>query len=686
MADDRTFRGSRIVQLVGFGAAAVLVLAALLLAANARRASDARALQRQVAAALGEEQHALEAADARARSTAVTLGSDAAVRRYFSSASPDAAATDGLVAALAALPRAYGAGFVGATVARLPTGSACPDGVLGARVCTKTVAGQIGTVPVSEADLTDVVDTSIDATLLRRSRPGAVTVSAPTFSTQMAERVVRFSTPVAGPRDAIAGFVTVDIALEAFTAAARTALERARGIDVAVVDSIRGTAVVDSTRRQSGLAAVAGRFAPLYGRVIHAPTESGMTTERGRSTGWAKVATLDGQSEWTILAAARRSPSALGDNLLPFAVALLALLAIGVFVGSRRRGGSAGAAFDPVTGLPSRRRLLLELPRALARSSEEHPLALVLLDLNGFKAYNDRFGHLAGDKLLARLGRRLSDCAEGRGTAYRLGGGEFCLVASIEAEGSEEKLAREAVDVLTEKGEGFEIAPGCGVVVLPREATESAVALRIADQRLYANKQSGRRSAGRQSTDVLLRALSERSPELGSHLHDVAELAGQIAARMGMSEQEIDHLLQAAELHDVGKMAIPDAILKKPGPLDQEEWTFVRGHTVIGERIVSAAPALAPVAALIRSSHERWDGTGYPDRLAGDAIPLGARIVAVCDAFDAMIGPRPHRLGMTNDEALHELKRCAGTQFDPEVVRVFSAAFDELVRGGLAAA
>src|SRR5204862_2654033 len=130
----------------------------------------------------------------------------------------------------------------------------------------------------------------------------------------------------------------------------------------------------------------------------------------------------------------------------------------------------------------------------------------------------------------------------------------------------------------------------------------------------------------------------------------------QDAARMGKHDEELYYLLQAAELHDVGKMAIPDAILKKPGPLDQEEWEFIRGHTVIGERIVSAAPALAPVARLIRSSHERWNGTGYPDSLKGDEIPLGARVVAVCDAYDAMIGPRPYRPGLSQEDAIPELR------------------------------
>jgi two-component system cell cycle response regulator len=378
-------------------------------------------------------------------------------------------------------------------------------------------------------------------------------------------------------------------------------------------------------------------------------------------------------------------PGILGPNGLPLLLALVAFAAAGLLLW---RGGArpAGASRDAVTGLPNRRQLVLDLPGRIARATAEEPAALILLELNGFKAYNDRFGHQAGDRLLQLLSRRVEAAVEARGVVYRLGGGEFCVVATVDPERGEDEPVVLAVAALSEQGDGFDIQAGCGVVLLPEEADEAAVAMRIADQRLYANKQSGRRSAGRQSTDVLLSALSERSPELGSHLHDVAELAGQVAARMRMSDEEIDHLLQAAELHDVGKMAIPDAILKKPGPLDQEEWSFIRGHTVIGERIVSAAPALAPVARLIRSSHERWDGTGYPDRLLEGQIPLGSRIIAVCDAFDAMIGSRPHRLGMTDHEALGELRRCAGSQFDPEVVRVFADAYESLAGDGRAAA
>jgi HD-GYP domain-containing protein (c-di-GMP phosphodiesterase class II) len=138
-----------------------------------------------------------------------------------------------------------------------------------------------------------------------------------------------------------------------------------------------------------------------------------------------------------------------------------------------------------------------------------------------------------------------------------------------------------------------------------------------------------------------------------------------------MEPEELDEVARAAELHDLGKIALPDTILDKPGPLSEAEWEFMRRHTIVAERILLAAPALRPVARLVRSSHERWDGSGYPDELAGEQIPLGARVVAVCDAFDAMISDRPYRQALSDEEALAELRACAGTQFDAEVVEAF---------------
>jgi HD-GYP domain-containing protein (c-di-GMP phosphodiesterase class II) len=176
---------------------------------------------------------------------------------------------------------------------------------------------------------------------------------------------------------------------------------------------------------------------------------------------------------------------------------------------------------------------------------------------------------------------------------------------------------------------------------------------------------------------VLLRTLRERQPDLHDHLRGVAELALDVGHELGMATEQLDELSRAAELHDIGKVAIPDAILSKPGPLDAGEWAFMRRHTVIGERILGAAPALRPVARLVRASHERWDGDGYPDGLRNVEIPLGARIVAVCDAYHAMTSERPYRDAVTPAEALAELRECAGTQFDPDVVEAFGRLLEQ---------
>jgi HD-GYP domain-containing protein (c-di-GMP phosphodiesterase class II) len=188
---------------------------------------------------------------------------------------------------------------------------------------------------------------------------------------------------------------------------------------------------------------------------------------------------------------------------------------------------------------------------------------------------------------------------------------------------------------------------------------------------MYARKGGRRMSAGRQTRDVLLRTLSERRPDIHARGRGVAELALATGRELGMEPEELDEVARAAELHDLGKIAVPDTILDKPGPLSEAEWEFMRRHTIVAERILLAAPALRPVARLVRSSHERWDGSGYPDELAGEQIPLGARVVAVCDAFDAMISDRPYRQALSDEEALAELRACAGTQFDAEVVEAF---------------
>jgi diguanylate cyclase (GGDEF)-like protein len=331
------------------------------------------------------------------------------------------------------------------------------------------------------------------------------------------------------------------------------------------------------------------------------------------------------------------------------------------------------ALTDPLTGLGNRRLLLAELDHAVARERRPGEVCLmVVFDLDGFKAYNDAYGHPAGDALLHRLGERLSDFIAGRGGAYRLGGDEFCLLAECSA-AQVDGLVAGATASLGERGDGFVVTAAQGSVLIPVEAATREAALQLADRRMYANKSRERASAVAQSTDVLLTALREREPELHEHLCGVADLAVAVADLLGVDAEERDEIVRAAELHDVGKMAIPDAILTKPGPLDPAEWEFMHKHTLIGERIIAAAPALVPIARLVRSSHERWDGAGYPDGLAGEAIPLGSRIVFCCDAFDAMVSERPYSVAMRPERALEEIDRGAGSQFDPTVAAALRA-------------
>jgi two-component system cell cycle response regulator len=263
-----------------------------------------------------------------------------------------------------------------------------------------------------------------------------------------------------------------------------------------------------------------------------------------------------------------------------------------------------------------------DLDTQLADAGEGREVMLALFDLDGFKEYNDTFGHPTGDALLARLGDRLQRAVEGSAKAYRMGGDEFCVLAATDAH-SGAAIAARAASALSEKGEAFTIGCSFGIANLPQDASSSSDALRLADDNMYEHKTS-RISASRQSTDVLLKVLSERNPGLIEHLSEVATLAVTTAKRLGLPEPQVKRIKVAAELHDVGKVAIPDTLLNKPGPLDEEEWQFMRRHTEIGERIVNAAPSIAAAASLVRSSHERYDGQGYPDRLAGEDIPIGA--------------------------------------------------------------
>ena len=329
------------------------------------------------------------------------------------------------------------------------------------------------------------------------------------------------------------------------------------------------------------------------------------------------------------------------------------------------------AVTDSLTELGNRRKLIDDLESALELgpgAQDGHVFALY--DLDGFKFYNDSYGHQAGDSLLRQLGANLAAAIEPGGRAYRLGGDEFCILAQPRGRrmGPIVEAGRAA---LTEQGEGFRISASAGAVRLSSEATAASEALQLADRRMYADKSVRSGRLDRQTHELLVSIQREREPELSDQQEDVSRLAVAVGRELGLDAEEVDVLRRAAELHDIGSIAIPNEILRKPGPLDETEWELMRKHTLVGQRIIGAFPSLAPVARLVRSSHERWDGAGYPDGLAGEDIPLGARIILVCDAFDAMRRERPYATPRDQQGALAEIRRGAGTQFDPHLAELF---------------
>jgi two-component system, cell cycle response regulator len=323
-------------------------------------------------------------------------------------------------------------------------------------------------------------------------------------------------------------------------------------------------------------------------------------------------------------------------------------------------------ALDPVTGLPTHDRLLVDLKSELDRGKE---VTLYLFALDGFKDYNDAYGDACGDALLEWLARKLRDAVGSYGSAYRMRGGSFALLA-VGSERFTNALCASAASSLSETGDGFQISCDVGKASLPSETVSPRAALELAARLAHkAGTERHVKSGRRAPVDTFEALRVVRSRE------DVAMLATAMARRLGVPEAEIEHIEKAMHLCDIGNVAVPRAVLGYPGKITGPEWQFIHLHTLVGERLLAGPLAMEPVARLVRSSHERWDGLGYPDRLAGGAIPLGSRIVFVCSAFHDMTSDRPHHAALEPGDALAQLERGAGTQFDPEVVQAFCAEF-----------
>jgi diguanylate cyclase (GGDEF)-like protein/putative nucleotidyltransferase with HDIG domain len=348
------------------------------------------------------------------------------------------------------------------------------------------------------------------------------------------------------------------------------------------------------------------------------------------------------------------------------------------------------ALTDPLTGLGNHRHFHERLERELQHANERNlPLTLCFVDVDDFKRINDRFGHPAGDRLLSQLAARLRQTGE----AFRLGGDEFALLLP----GYSESAALTAASSVVERIAALDleqvgsVTVSAGVAISPQHASERDELIRLADAALYWAKEYGKNRVRAYRPDVielaelkrlasgpdraarfraaasLARAVDARDVYTGSHSQRVAELAARTARRLGLPDEEVELTRLAGSLHDLGKLAIPEEILRKPGPLTEPERIVLERHPQIGFRMLESL-GVDPVADWVLHHHERWDGSGYPDGLSGELIPLGARIIFVADAYDAMISERVYRRRVSPAEAIAELDRCAGTQFDPNVV------------------
>jgi diguanylate cyclase (GGDEF)-like protein len=512
-------------------------------------------------------------------------------------------------------------------------------------------------------------------------RHGQVYQARPYVSPDTKEWVISNSTLLPTTDGSKLAIVHFEVTIESFR---KVAARLGSQFNLTVVDADSGQVLIDGRRPQQVGAPLGVPDDHRFRPVISAGKRQGSSSVGDRPVAYQRLQQRPGNAnQWYVVAAARApvgplyGVSAWSIALVVAALALLVFAAISFL--THHRLLVATSMTDPLTGISNRRQLKLDLERGLKQASPACPVLLMLFDLNGFKAYNDTFGHPAGDALLGRLAAALDTAmTDLGGSAYRLGGDEFCILACVE-DGQSGSVVAAASQALTEHGGGFYITASYGAILLPDESQDVTEAMQLVDQRMYAQKTSGRRSPDRQSRDVLLRALQERNPDLAERHAVAARLAEAVGERMSLAAEERAQLRQAADLHDVGKLAIPEEILHKPGPLEPQEWAFVRRHPLIGERIIGAAPALGAAAKLVRSTHERLDGSGYPDGLAGDQIPLGARIIAVCDAFTAMTAPRPYAAQLTVPQAIAELRQCAGTQFDTTVVEVLSELVVELV-------
>jgi diguanylate cyclase (GGDEF)-like protein len=560
---------------------------------------------------------------------------------------------------------------------------------------------EVGYVDVSGAENARVVNgVAVSAKALSRdvrswpsyrlgvsTPPETASISAP-FMSPTAHVPVVATTVAVRVDDRVRAYVELELATAALNRV--MAADRDPHIGLAVVTGA-GVTVAEAGQHS--------RFAGTPTEGLAGVGNSRLAVRRvPQAADWFLVATARGQS---LLALARQPTQA---AILILAVLMLALAAAGIrrsravaaheFAAEQKARAEAEqrSRVDALTGLFNRRHTMETIEQELARASSGPGVGVLMFDVDHFKRVNDRHGHAAGDAVLVEVAERLRQGVREWDVVARIGGEEFCVVApgldsedAVAALGERLRTAVADRPVRLANGVTIPVTISVGAAMVASGSGSAEHAIDFADRALYAAKRHGRNRLRRFSeldtTDLraaqpecvhIAEALAItsdlREGNLSARSGQVAELSAGIARRLGLSGDEVLRVRLGGWLRDIGKIAVPDTILTKPGELTDEEWQVVRTHPVVGADLIGHFPELAPACSAVRHHHEYYDGTGYPDRLSGDQIPLDARIVAAADAYSAMTADRPYHPPRHTHDAILELQRCAGTHFDPVVV------------------
>jgi diguanylate cyclase (GGDEF)-like protein/PAS domain S-box-containing protein len=325
---------------------------------------------------------------------------------------------------------------------------------------------------------------------------------------------------------------------------------------------------------------------------------------------------------------------------------------------------------DQLTGLYNRRFFEEELSRLDVKRNL--PLTLAMADVNGLKLINDSFGHKTGDELLVKTAQVIKKGCRTDDIISRIGGDEFVILLPHTDADDAGRIVERIRDLSAgERVASIDLSISFGWDAKLNEDTNVLEILKKAEDNMYARKLFEGPSMRSKTITTILHTLHEKNKREEQHSKRVSLICRDMGSILGMSEEEIIELQNVGLLHDIGKIAIDEAILNKPGRVSEEEWNEIRRHPEIGYRILNTSSDMAQMAELVLAHHERWDGKGYPKGLKGREIPLKARIIAIADSYDAMISDRAYRKALPEEKVAEEFKINAGTQFDPDLARIF---------------